>query len=67
MRKCFTVCLNLPVSIEVIGEERSGEVNIVSVCNVGLPSISDINDSLTDDALQAIDKAFAESESESEA
>lgn len=64
MKKRFTVCLNLPVSVDVIGEERSGEVNIVSVCDVALPSVSDINDSMTDDALQAIDEAFAESERE---
>lgn len=62
MKKRFTVCLPIPVSVEVIGEERSGEVNIISVCNVSLPSVSDINDSLTDEALQAIDEAYAESE-----
>ena len=60
MKKRFTVCLNLPVSVEVIGEEQSGEVNIISVCNVALPSISDIGDSLTDEAIHAIDEAFAE-------
>lgn len=62
MKKRFTVCLNLPVSVEVIGEERAGEVNIISVCNISLPSVEDINDSLTDDALQAIDEAFSEAE-----
>lgn len=64
MKKCFTVCLNLPVSVEVIGEDRDGEVYIISVCNVSLPSVIDINDSLTDDALQAIDEAYAEAQSE---
>lgn len=64
MKKRFTVGLNLPVSVEVIGEERHGEVLIIDVCNISLPSVSDINDALTDDALQAIDDAFAESESE---
>lgn len=64
MKKCFTVCLNLPVSVEVIGEDRDGEVYIISVCNVSLPSVIDINDSLTDDALQAIDEAYAEAQFE---
>ena len=61
MRKRFTVGINIPVSIEVVGEERRGEVLIVEVCNINIPSISDINDALTDDALQAIDEAYAES------
>jgi len=64
MKKRFTVCLNLPVFVDVIGEDLSGEVNIVSVCSVSLPSVSDINDSLTDDAIQSIDDAFSESETE---
>lgn len=62
MRKRFTVGINLPVSVEVVGEDRCGEVFIVEVCNINMPSISDINDALTDDALQAIDEAYAKSE-----
>ena len=64
MKKRFTVGLNLPVSVEVIGEERHGEVMIIDVCNISLPSVYDINDSLTDDALKDIDEAFSESKSE---
>lgn len=64
MKKRFTVGLNLPVSVEVIGEDRNGEVVIVDVCNIYLPSVSDISDSLRDADLRAIDEAFAKSESE---
>lgn len=63
MKKRFTVILNIPVYVDVIGDDSSGEVDIINVCNVGIPSISDINDALTDDDLRAIDEAFEESDS----
>ena len=62
MKKRFNVCLSIPVCIEVIGEDSCGEVNIVDVVNVQLPSVSDISDNLTDEDFMAIDKAFAEAE-----
>ena len=64
MKKCFSISLNLPVSVEVVVEEKDGEVLIIDVCNIPLPSVSDISDSLTDDVLREIDEAFAESKSE---
>lgn len=61
-KKRFRICINIPVHLEVVGEERNGDVRIVGVCGIELPSVTDIHDALTDDALDEIDKAFAEAE-----
>lgn len=60
MRKRFTVCLVMPVTVDVAAEQKGedGEVNVTDVFNVTLPSLSDIRDSSSDDNLDAIDEAF---------
>ena len=64
MKKIFRVTLNLPVTIEVYGNNDHGEVEITDVRDVSLPSVSDVHDSCTGDNLAAIDEAFADSETQ---
>lgn len=58
MKKRFVITMRIPVTMTVEAHEIGGEVVITDVVDVLLPSLSDINDSLDDDSISAIEEAF---------
>ena len=58
--KFFQVVLRVPVQLELVGEaNEDGEVTIVDVLRVVYPpALCDVIDSLTDDDLEMIDRAY---------
>lgn len=58
MKKQFEITLVMPITLTVEADDKSGEVVITSVIGVLPPSVSEINDSLDDAALDDIDDAF---------
>ena len=62
--KFFQVVLRVPVQLELVGEaNEDGEVTIVDVLRVVYPpALCDVIDSLTDDDLEMIDRAYEDSD-----
>ena len=58
MKREITVCLNMPVTLTCLAEQRHGEVHILSVLHCSDPTVADINDASTDDNLFEIDTAW---------
>jgi len=62
--KTFQVILRVPVQLEIAGEaNEDGEVTIVDVLRVMYPpALCDVIDSLTDDDLELIDRAYEDTD-----
>ncbi len=58
MKKRLVITMRIPVTMTVEADEIGGDVVITDVIDVLLPSKADIDDSLDDDSISAIEEAF---------
>jgi hypothetical protein len=59
MEKRFMTTLVIPVTLRVIADDSSGEVEITKIIGSELPTLSDVMDALAEDNLDALDADFA--------